>query len=167
MKKTIKQTPVEVYIMLVLALIIMMLLTGKKGNAQCYQPQQTTESGIFTYASANSTNGFFSAEWITGYRFKKISAGVGFNAIANNTQPVLFQTRIGYNITEWLHVYVAGTRIMYSVDDKSRNYNRFTTGFQLHAMKFDSGSMFITAHYTPGFVGGGVGMSYNLVNQKQ
>lgn len=159
-----KQTPTEVYIMLAIALTIMLLLfTGKKAKAQCYEPSSTTPAGLFTYASANSTNGFFSAEWITGYRYRKLSAGIGFNAIANNTQPVLFQARIGYNVTEWLHVYAAVTRIMYSVDDKSRNKSSFSTGFQLHAMKFDRGSMFITAHYTPGFVGGGIGMSYNLV----
>lgn len=163
LKNHLEKTPSEVYIMICLAIVLMLLLTGKKANAQCYEPQQTTASGIFTYASANSTNGFFSAEWISGYRYKKLSAGIGFNAIANNTQPVLFQARIGYNITEWLHVYAAGTRIMYSIDDKSRNSSSFTTGIQLHALKFDRGSMFVTAHYTPGFVGGGMGMSYNLV----
>lgn len=165
-KTLLEKTPAEVYIMIGIALVLMLLLSGK-AKAQCYQPKQTTASGLFTYASANSTNGFFSAEWITGYRHKKVSAGVGFNAIVNNTQPVLFQARIGYNVTEWLHVFAAGTRIMYSTDDKNRNYSRFTTGFQLHTMKFDRGSMFLTAHYTPGFIGGGVGMSYNLVKEKR
>lgn len=158
-----QQIPAEVYIMLTIALVLMVLtLTGK---AQAYQPKQTTTSGVFTYATVNSTNGFFAGEWITGYRVHKLSAGIGFNALMNSTQPVLFQTRVGCNVTEWLHVYVAATRIMHSSDDKSRNYNSYTTGLQLHAVKFDRGSMFFTAHYTPGYVGCGVGMSYNLVKE--
>jgi hypothetical protein len=165
-KNIFQRTPTEVYIVLVIALMMLVfLLTGTKAKAQCYEPQQTTTNGVFTYAAAGSTNGFFSGEWLTGWRQNKLSVGIGFNALPNNTQPVLFQLRAGYNVTDRLHVYAAGVRITHSADDKSRNYNTYTVGVQYHTLHFDRGSVFITAHYTPGYAGAGIGMSYNLVKE--
>ncbi|HLO39097.1 MAG TPA: hypothetical protein VK173_11415 [Lacibacter sp.] len=164
-KPELKPKEFGAVILFFLLVFFIALLTFKKSNGQCYEPQQTTTNGVFTYASANSTNGFFAGEWITGYRIKKVSLGIGFHAIPNNTQPVLFQLRAGYNVTERLHVFVAGTRVTHNLDDKSRNKSTYSIGAQYHTLHFDRGSVFITAQYTPGYIGAGVGMSYNLVKE--
>lgn len=160
----LRSTPAELYIVIVL-FIVLALLNSNKAKGQCYQPMQTTTNGVFTYGGAGVTKGFFSGELVAGWRQKNISLAVGFNSIPNNTMPVLFQTRAGVNIGNRWHVYAAAVRVTYSSDDKSRNYNTWAVGLQYHTLHFDRGSIYYTAHYAPGFVGVGVGMSYNLMKE--
>lgn len=144
------------------SLVAIVSIIGFKCSAQCTEPKL---SGFTTYGAAGITNGFFSADVHAGARINKLVLTAGYLAIPNNTQPALFQLRAGTIIGYRWHVYAGVVRVMYSTDDKKRNYNTYSVGIQYHTLHYDRGSVFYHANYSPGFVSAGVGMCFNLINK--
>lgn len=164
MKKFITNNP-EFILTAIIALVICFCCKTAKSQQRQYQPRETTPTGVFTYAAAGTTAGFFNGEWFVGYRQHKTSISLGFNVIPNNTQPVLFQLRAGYNFLKHFHVHASAVRVNYSLDDKTRNYNTYNAGLQYHFSFFDRGTIFTGINYTPGFTSLLIGMSYNLMHK--
>ena len=132
--------------------LLLFLLIGLTGKAQ-----------LHTYAGAGMTNKYFSAELQVGYRLHNTALSIGYIALPDRTQPVLFNIRINQLFSERWQVYAGYVREQYSLDDKSRNNNRWQLGGQYHALHFDGGTVYIGSTYTNGVgVSGHVGMSYNL-----
>ena len=112
---------------------------------------------------AGSTNGFFQAELQGGYRSRNMTASVGYIALMNNTQPALFNVRVGYVAAERLHVYGGYVRVNYSSDDKSRNFNSWQLGAQYLLAHYDRGTMYAGTSYTGNnMLSFNVGFTYNL-----
>lgn len=164
MKQKIKFKTYGAVALFFILVFLITLFAWKKSNAQCW-PVEQKQNGAFVYAAAGMTNGFFSGEMHMGYHRNKVVLSAGYVAIPNNTQPVLFQIRAGYVIGNRWQVYAGPVRIIYDVDDKSRNSNTFTVGVQYHTLHYDRGSIYYHANYSPGFISAGVGMSFNLVNK--
>lgn len=144
--------------------VFLLAMLGQKCHAQCW-PEQPKQHGAFTYAAAGVTNGFFSAELHAGYRYKQAAVTIGYLSIPNNTQPALFQARAGVLLGNRWHVYGGAVRVVYNTDDKSRNYNTWTAGVQFHTLHYDRGTIYYHLNYSPGFISGGIGMSFNLLNE--
>ena len=159
MKQLLKNT--ELWLTM---LCIACLLLCFKSHAQ-YKEKQTTTTGIFTHAGIGSSAGYFSGQWILGWRQHNTTIAAGFTVLPNNTQPVLFKLIAGYNIINRIHLYAAAVRTTYSADDESRNYTTYGLGAQYHIAHFDRGTIYGGLYYTPGFTTVLIGMSYNLMHK--
>lgn len=123
----------------------------------------------FITGSAGVCSNVFAAELHAGAVYNNRTVSVGYNVMPHAAAPALFQTRVGYVIANRVHVYAGAVRVMYSTDDKQRNYNTYNVGATVHITKkyYQNGGFFITANYSPRFVNVGVGMSFNLVKTEQ
>lgn len=137
---------------IVLAFILMTLI-ALKSDAQ-----------VFVFGGAGVSNKYFSAELQAGYRYQNYTASIGYIALPERTQPALFNVRAGYVIAERVHVYAGYVKVMYSLDDKSRNSNTWQVGTQYLFSHYDRGSFYIGANYTGNkMLSAHVGMTFNLV----
>jgi len=135
----------------VLAFIIMMAVA------------HTGKSQPFAEFGAGMTNKYFNAELQAGYRFHNLITSVGFITIPDNSQPVLFNVRVGSMIQERVMIYTGYVRNQMSTDVKSMNKHAWQIGAQYHMLHFDKGTVYAGANYTSGnYVSGTIGMSYNL-----
>ena len=69
---------------------------------------------MFCEIGPGVTNGYFSGELQAGYRYGNTIASVGYIAIPNNTQPVLFNVRGGLFLKERVMMYAGYVRVMQS-----------------------------------------------------
>ena len=155
MKQTLRTKQIS-RVVLFFILVILISMVGHKCSAQV---------GFTAYGAAGMTNRYFSADVHAGARVNHLVFTAGYLALPHNTQPALFQLRAGTIIGYRWHVYAGAVRVMYSSDDKKRNYNTYSVGVQYHTLHYDRGTVFYHANYSPGFVSAGVGMSFNLVNK--
>lgn len=140
---------------IILLWLSLMFLIAKKSDAQ-----------VFVFGGAGASNKYFSAELQAGYRLGNYTASIGYIALPERTQPALFNVRTGYVIAERVHVYGGYVRVMYNLDDKSRNSSTWQAGAQYLFCKYDRGSFYLGANYTGNkMISGHVGMSFNLVKE--
>lgn len=137
------------HIVLFILLIIMIAL---KSDAQ-----------IFVIGGAGVSNKYFSAELQAGYRYQQSTLSIGYIALPERTQPALFIVRAGYVIAECVHVYGGYVKVMYSLDDKSRNSNTWQAGVQYLFSHYDCGSFYVGANYTGNkMLSAHIGMTFQL-----
>lgn len=148
-----------------LCVLIGIITFAQKCHAQC--TYEFSNKGVFVNANAGITKQKFAHELHAGYQRNYFTASIGYNSIPDAAHPVMFQLRVGYVIAKRVHLYAGPVNVVYSLDDKSRNYYTYHVGAQLHGMHYDRGTIYITASYTPGFVSAGVGMSFNLIKSEQ
>ena len=118
---------------------------------------------MFCEIGPGVTNGYFSGELQAGYRYGNTIATVGYIAIPNNTQPVLFNVRGGMILKERLLMYAGYVRVMQSSDMKQLNYNTWQVGAQYHMLHFDRGTFYIGSTYSGDKrISAHIGMTYNL-----
>lgn len=118
---------------------------------------------MFCEIGPGVTNGYFSGELQAGYRYGNTIASVGYIAIPNNTQPVLFNVRGGLFLKERVMMYAGYVRVMQSSDMKQLNYNTWQFGAQYHMLHFDRGTFYIGSTYSGDKrISAHIGMTYNL-----
>lgn len=132
--------------------IALFLLIGLTGKAQ-----------VFVLGGAGISNKYFSAELQAGYRYQQTTVSLGYIALPERTQPALFNVRAGYVIAERVHVYGSYVKVMYSLDDKSRNSNTWQAGAQYLFSHYDRGSFYVGANYTGNkMLSAHIGMTFQL-----
>lgn len=166
MKKFITRNPEFIITALIALLICFLCKTGKAQYRQ-YQPKETTPNGIILTGAGGITNKYFAADLQAGYRIGNYTLSLAYLALPHNTQPVIFQLRAGINILNHWHVYAAPAKVMFSGDDKTRNYYSYAIGLQYHTKPWDRGSFWIGTQYTPAYTSILIGMSYNLMHKAE
>jgi hypothetical protein len=104
-----------------------------------------------------------SVELHAGAIYKKFTTSVGFNAVIDSGQPFMMQWRTGYLFWSRVHVYTGLVLVNYNSDDTRRNYATYHIGAQIHGVKYDNGTMYLTAGYSPGFPTIGAGMTFHFI----
>lgn len=126
------------------------------------------DSQVFVLGGAGISNKYFSAELQTGYRYQQTTLSIGYIALPEQNQPALFNIRAGYVIAERVHVYGGYVKVMYSLDDKSRNSNTWQVGTQYLFSHYDRGSFYAGVNYTGNkMLSAHLGMTFQLVNQSE
>lgn len=136
----------------ILVFILMFLIGAISSKAQ-----------VILLGGAGMSNKYFSAELQAGYRFNNATLTAGYIALPEDNQPALFNVRAGYVIAERVHVYGGYVKVMYSMDDKSRNSNTWQVGAQYLFCYYDRGSFYFGGNYTGNkMISAHVGMTFQL-----
>lgn len=120
---------------------------------------------LYTTFGPGITNRYLSGELTVGATMKNVTASAGYIAMIDNSQPVLFNARIGYTITHRLHVYAGRVWHHKSNHYKNWNYKTWSIGAAYHFLHYDSGTFFVSGNYMPNFTTVSIGMSANLFKQ--
>ena len=108
------------------------------------------------------TNSHFTGELQAGYKFKTITLSAGYTSLVSSDQPVIFNSRLGVVMFNKLHAYTGYARVMYSTDDRRRNYNDWQIGAQYSICEYENVSVYTALTYTRKFLTPSIGMSLNL-----
>lgn len=134
-------------------------------KAQQYQEKETTSNGIIFTVGGGITNKYLGVDLQAGYRINKYTLSLAYLALPESSQPAIFQLRAGINLLKHWHVYAAPAKVMFSGDDKTRNYYSYAIGVQYHTKPWDRGTFWIGTQYTPAYTSILIGMSYNLMHK--
>lgn len=111
------------------------------------------------------TNRYPGSDLQAGFAYRNAYISGGYILMIDASQPILFNIRGGYLVTDKLGLHAGYVRVTKSVYDIHLNYNTWQAGFSYHFWYYDKTTFFITASYSPKYITGGVGMSYNLVRR--
>lgn len=118
---------------------------------------------FFTTFSPGITNRFVSGDLQVGTRIGNTTLSAGYICLLDNSQPTLFNARVGY-IAGRVHAYAGAVNVLQSVDYKERNYNTWQLGASYHFLYFERTTFLVSATYSPLYMTVSAGMSYNIFN---
>lgn len=127
------------------------MLTAAAGYSQMY-----VQAG-----GGVTTNGNAGADLSVGYVAKKTTFTVGYFALLESDQPLLFNVQAGYKLNKAVRMYGGYVRKQVSANVKSLNSNSWIAGIEYNTKRFKRGNFYYSANYIPDYFFVTVGMKFN------